>query len=95
MFPSTPIVQHNVLCVGANGKVPRATARLGLLNTAVAAYDYLRILVVMYMKDPGESTADLPPLAPGTRTVLWTCAAATLVLGIFPSLVLQFAGLGK
>jgi len=68
---------------------------LGLLNTAVAAYYYLRILVVMYMKEPGESTADLPPLAPGTRTVLWTCAAATLLLGIFPSVVLQFAGLGK
>jgi NADH:ubiquinone oxidoreductase subunit 2 (subunit N) len=49
----------------------------------------------MYMKDPGESTADLPPLAPGTRTVLWTCALATLVLGVFPSAVLQFAGFGK
>jgi NADH-quinone oxidoreductase subunit N len=70
-------------------------AVLGLLNTAVAAYYYLRILVVMYMKEPGESMADLPPLAPGTRTVLWTCAAATLVLGIFPSLVLRFTGLGN
>ena len=28
---------------------------LGLLNSAVAAYYYLRILVVMYMREPGES----------------------------------------
>ena len=31
-------------------------AILGLLNSAVAAYYYLRILVVMYMNEPGEST---------------------------------------
>ena len=29
---------------------------LGLLNSAVAAYYYLRILVVMYMHEPGEAT---------------------------------------
>jgi NADH-quinone oxidoreductase subunit N len=68
---------------------------LGLLNSAVGAFYYLRIIVVMYMKEPGESMVDLPPLAPGTRTVLWTCAAASLVLGIFPSLVLRFTGLGN
>jgi len=68
---------------------------LGLLNTAVAAYYYLRILVAMYMKEPGESTAGLPPPAPGTRTVLWVTALASLALGIFPSAILQFAGLGK
>jgi NADH-quinone oxidoreductase subunit N len=66
---------------------------LGLLTTAVAAYYYLRILVVMYMKEPGEATAELPPPPPGIRIVLWVCAAATLVLGLFPSVVLRFAGL--
>ena len=67
---------------------------LGLLTTAVAAYYYLRILVVMHMKEPGEATAELPPPPPGIRIVLWVCAAATLALGLFPSLVLRFAGLG-
>jgi NADH-quinone oxidoreductase subunit N len=66
---------------------------LGLLTTAVAAYYYLRILVVMYMQEPGEATAELPPPAPGIRIVLWVCAVATLALGLFPSLVLRFAGL--
>ena len=64
---------------------------VGLLTSAVAAFYYLRLLVVMYMKEPGDSVRDLPPLAVGTRTALWISAAFTLVLGIFPSLVLHFA----
>lgn len=67
-------------------------AVLGLLNSAVAAYYYLRLLVVMYMQEPGESTKDLPPVAAGTRIALWVSALLTLVLGIFPSLVLDLAG---
>jgi NADH-quinone oxidoreductase subunit N len=67
-------------------------AVLGLLNSAVAAYYYLRIIVVMYMQEPGESMLDVPPPGAGLKVTLWTAAAATLVLGIFPSLVLNFAG---
>lgn len=66
-------------------------AILGLLNGAVAAYYYLRILVVMYMHEPGESTVTLEPLSPGIRTTLWAAALGTLILGIFPSLLLNFA----
>lgn len=64
---------------------------LGLLNSAVAAYYYLRIIVVMYMQEPSASTEDLP--APGTalNATLWASALATLALGIFPSAVLDFA----
>jgi NADH-quinone oxidoreductase subunit N len=62
---------------------------IGLLTSAVAAYYYLRLLVVMYMQEPGDSVKDLPPLAPGTRAALWLCAAFTLLLGIFPSLALK------
>ncbi|MDX2150267.1 MAG: NADH-quinone oxidoreductase subunit N [Bryobacteraceae bacterium] len=64
---------------------------LGLLNSAVAAYYYLRILVVMYMQDPAQATENLPDLAPGIKATLWASAAATLVLGVFPSLALDFA----
>jgi len=64
---------------------------LGLLNGAVAAFYYLRILVVMYMKEPGEATLSLQPLGLGIGTTLWVAALGTLVLGIFPSVVLNFA----
>jgi NADH-quinone oxidoreductase subunit N len=65
---------------------------LGLLNSAVAAYYYLRLIVVMYMHEPGEAAADAPPVSPGLRLAIVGCAVATLLLGIFPSLVLDFAG---
>lgn len=64
---------------------------LGLLNSAVAAFYYLRLLVVMYMHEPGESVRDLPPLAEGTKATIWICAVLTLLLGIFPSVVLRLA----
>ena len=65
---------------------------LGLLNSAVAAYYYLRILVVMYMKDPSEAVQQSEPLSAGLSAALILPAAGTLVLGIFPSWVLDFAG---
>ncbi len=65
---------------------------LGLLNSAVAAYYYLRILVVMYMHEPSEATNQVEPLSPGLRAALILPALGTLVLGIFPNWVLDFAG---
>jgi NADH-quinone oxidoreductase subunit N len=64
---------------------------LGLLNSAVAAYYYLRIIVVMYMHEPGESTVTLQPLTAGIRTTIWVAALGTLFLGIYPTLLLNFA----
>lgn len=65
---------------------------LGLLNSAVAAYYYLRIIVVMYMHEPGPSSDGLQPLSAGLKTALLASAVATVALGVFPSLVLDFAG---
>ena len=65
---------------------------LGLLNSAVAAYYYLRLLVVMYMREPSEATTNAEPLSPGLSAALILPALGTLVLGIFPSWVLDFAG---
>ncbi|MCX6625446.1 MAG: proton-conducting transporter membrane subunit, partial [Acidobacteria bacterium] len=65
---------------------------LGLLSSAVAAYYYLRLIVVMYMRAPAEDSEVLPPLSAGLKTALWLSAVATLALGIFPSVVLNFAG---
>jgi NADH-quinone oxidoreductase subunit N len=65
---------------------------LGLLNSAVAAYYYLRILVALYMREPSDATADLEPLSLGLRAALVIPALGTLFLGIFPAWVLDFAG---
>jgi NADH-quinone oxidoreductase subunit N len=65
---------------------------LGLLNSAVAAYYYLRVLVLMYMHEPGEAATNVEPLSVGLRAALILPAIGTLVLGMFPNWVLDFAG---
>ena len=64
---------------------------LGLLNSAVAAYYYLRIIVVMYMHEPSEAATSLLPFGGAVGTVMWTAVLGTLLLGIYPSPVLDFA----
>jgi NADH-quinone oxidoreductase subunit N len=65
---------------------------LGLLNSAVAAYYYLRVMVVMYMQPPAEGEEALEAPGAGITTALWLSAAATLILGVFPSVVLDYVG---
>jgi NADH-quinone oxidoreductase subunit N len=66
-------------------------AVLGLLNSAVAAYYYLRILVVMYFREPGEASTSVAAPTAGIQIALWASVAGTLILGIYPSLLLNFA----
>jgi NADH-quinone oxidoreductase subunit N len=65
---------------------------LGLLNSAVAAYYYLRILVMMYMQEPSEAVRVVEPLPAGVSAALILPAIGTLLLGIFPTALLNFAG---
>lgn len=64
---------------------------LGLVNSAIAAYYYLKIIVAIYMRDPGEATSELAPPSISLRIAIWASAAGTLILGIFPSALLSFA----
>ena len=63
---------------------------IGVVNGGVGAYYYLRIIVMMYMRESRKAVPVTPvPVALGVA--LAACLAATLYLGIFPSRVLQFA----
>jgi NADH-quinone oxidoreductase subunit N len=74
-------------------------AVLGLLNSAVAAYYYLRIIVVMYFHEPAESTETLPDLTAGVQVASVASAVAVVVLGVAPSILLTvasaYAGFGR
>ena len=63
---------------------------IGVLNSAIGAYYYLRIIVVMYMR---ESRKEVPvsPVSPGLGLALAISFVATLYLGILPNRVLQVA----
>jgi NADH-quinone oxidoreductase subunit N len=62
----------------------------GVLNSAIAAYYYLRIIVAMYMQTPSHEVP-CEPLAPATRGVLAVCAIASFALGIVPHSALRLA----
>jgi NADH-quinone oxidoreductase subunit N len=55
---------------------------VGVLASAVAAFFYLRVLVVMYMEEPGEEHITASP-APLGRGVVALAAAATIFFGLF------------
>ena len=63
---------------------------LGVLNSAVAAYYYLRIIVFMYMRESRDE-APVPAISPGLGIGLATCLAVTIYLGVLPGRVLDYA----
>ena len=62
---------------------------LGVINSAIGAYYYLRVIVVMYMQ---EAKGDVPvtPLPFGVRAVLLVTMLTTLYLGLVPGNVLTY-----
>jgi NADH-quinone oxidoreductase subunit N len=66
---------------------------IGVINSAVAAYYYLRIIVVMYMREPRDEEAPGPHISTGLGFALGLSLAATFFLGIYPNPVLKYAAL--
>src|SRR5256885_4989112 len=62
---------------------------IGVVNSAIAAYYYLRIIVVMYMREPREE-APVAAIPPGLGIALGLSLAVTIFLGVFPRPVLDY-----
>jgi NADH-quinone oxidoreductase subunit N len=63
-----------------------------VLNSALGAYYYLRIIVMMYMREPrGEVPATAVP--PATALAIAACVLLTLYLGVLPGRVLDYTDL--
>ncbi|HVI10065.1 MAG TPA: NADH-quinone oxidoreductase subunit N [Candidatus Binatia bacterium] len=63
---------------------------IGVLNSGIGAYYYLRVIVMMYMREARRAVPATP--APFTlRLALFVCLVATIYLGVFPNGVLQYA----
>jgi NADH-quinone oxidoreductase subunit N len=66
---------------------------IGVVNSAIAAYYYLRLIVVMYMRDPREEATD-SPLSASMAAAVSISAAITLYLGLWPHRVLAYVARG-
>jgi NADH-quinone oxidoreductase subunit N len=62
---------------------------LAVIFSAVSAYFYLRVVMVMYMKEPDGAVQVIAP--PAAVIALAVAAAAVLVIGIYPGPFLDFA----
>jgi NADH-quinone oxidoreductase subunit N len=63
---------------------------IGVLNSAVAAYYYLRVIVFMYMREPREEVP-VTPVPVGLGFALGLSLAITIYLGVQPTRVLDYA----
>jgi NADH-quinone oxidoreductase subunit N len=59
-------------------------AVIGVLNSAVAAYYYLRVIVYMYMEEPAEATASWTPSVAG-GLALAVALIGIVLLGVMPA----------
>jgi NADH-quinone oxidoreductase subunit N len=67
-------------------------AVLMAINSVIGAYYYLRVIVVMYMREPSaEATALGPvPFPVGVNLVLLVTFAGTILFGVYPNPVIRF-----
>jgi NADH-quinone oxidoreductase subunit N len=66
-------------------------AILGVVNSVVSAYYYLRIVIVMYMKEGIVTQGSAAPLSPALGVGVALASVATVLLGIFPTFVVNLA----
>jgi NADH-quinone oxidoreductase subunit N len=65
-------------------------AIIGVINSAISVYYYLRVIVMMYMKDPADEWTQIPVSA-GTASVVVLSVCGTLLLGLSPELIVSVA----
>jgi len=63
---------------------------IGVLNSAIGAYYYLRVIVMMYMREP-RADVPCPPVPAATWLAVAVCLIATFYLGVLPGRVLRKA----
>jgi len=64
-------------------------AVIGVLNSAVSLYYYVRIVVFMYLKK--DTIGSQPTTSPALALALGVAVLATLVLGVYPRLLFELA----
>jgi NADH-quinone oxidoreductase subunit N len=64
-------------------------AVIGVLNSAVSLYYYLRVVVFMYLKK--ETVGSEPSSRPALTAALAVAVVATIVIGVYPRLLFELA----
>lgn len=63
---------------------------VGVLTSAIAAFFYIRVVVLMFFQDPSDTTVTVTLPTLRTSIGVWSAAIVTLVLGVLPTSTLSF-----
>jgi NADH-quinone oxidoreductase subunit N len=86
------VAKFNVILAAVDAK-SYVIAVFAMLSAVIAAFLYLRIIVSMYLSDPSEEAAALPPVrVPLSAGIgLGLALAFTVIVGFLPGVVVDFA----
>ncbi|NJQ04142.1 NADH-quinone oxidoreductase subunit NuoN [Streptomyces lonarensis] len=65
---------------------------VGVIASAIAAFFYVRVIVLMFFSEPQEDGPSVVVPSPMTTSMLGVAAAVTVVLGVAPQYFLDLAG---
>ncbi len=68
-----------------------ALAIVGVLNSVLSVFYYFRVMIYMYMKEPGEEAPDPETIGWPVRAIMALGAIGVFFLGIFPAPILELA----
>lgn len=76
---------------GAGAPWQTATVIAGVVTSMILAFPYLRVVVMMWLSEPGENTPTVAVPGAFTSAALMVGVLATLLLGVLPTPILDLA----
>ncbi len=74
---------------GSGDQSPLDQQSAGVLSSAIAAFFYIRVIVMMFFTDPEEDTVTVTIPSLYTNLTIWIAAIVTIALGVFPTPILD------
>jgi NADH-quinone oxidoreductase subunit N len=76
---------------GAQGPWQTATVIAGVVTSMILAFPYLRVVVMMWLSEPGEHAPTVAIPGAFTSAAVMVGVLATFVLGVYPTPILDLA----
>ena len=83
------IGKFSIFSAAYEGGVPSVVV-VGVLTSAIAAFFYIRVVVLMFFQDPTDDTVSVTLPTLRSSIGVWSAAIVTVALGVLPTSTLSF-----
>jgi NADH-quinone oxidoreductase subunit N len=83
------IGKFSIFSAAYEGGVPSVVV-VGVLTSAIAAFFYIRVVVLMFFQDPTDATVSVTLPTLRSSIGVWSAAIVTVALGVLPTSTLSF-----